>query len=366
MKKILGWFVVTLVLTIISAANVPAPFFGGYAGFEPLGLENVKVLRETISIDMLDLGTYRNYSDENAVKLEILFEVENTQAEKQIELEFPHARDLKIFVDDTEISTVSEEKKYEITASVWKVPTKTAWFEGKQLDYNGMVRSNEGKNVVYKFKLPNGRHRVKIMQNLSPSSNVTGALTKYWQFSYVFLQAEKRVGITKTDIEIKTPPNWETSISPDVASSEGVWQKSFDKISDTSVTITTKLPKPEGYTKIKDLSDYLFFFALFIFPVIGLFFNFFWLSKTKFWWLWGIIFTILWTLLVAVSVYISEFMPENAIPEAQQLNYGYEGIGSIIAIIFMSVIPLILGFTLWLLVWFIRGLIWKKNTENKP
>lgn len=349
MKQIYFVLVLVLLLPIFSTANVPAPFFSGYAGIEPSGFENLTVLSEKITIDLLNLGTYKNFGDNNSVNLEMTFEVEIKEAEKPLELIFPTIKSAKFFVDDAEFPPIVGKPEKQLSIG-WQLPKKTLWLENKQLDYNAINRVDCYECSVYKFQIPSGKHKIKITQELTPSSNVTGALTKYWQFSFVFLPAERRANIAKTEIEIKTPENWQTFISPDIQS-ESVWQKSFDKVTENSVTITTKMPVPASYKNVQDFSDYIFWFVLVIFPLICFVLCWFLLAHSKFWWLWGILFTISWSSLAVIAIYISEFTPVSYIPEAQQLNYGYGEIGSIIAMIVFGSAAFIAGFPFWFCVW---------------
>ena len=50
------------------------------------------ILSEMITIDMLNLETYKNVSDKNSVNPEMIFEVENREPQKPLELIFPTSK----------------------------------------------------------------------------------------------------------------------------------------------------------------------------------------------------------------------------------------------------------------------------------
>lgn len=331
----------------IVSANVPAPFQGGSAGFEPTGLDAFEAVNEKIFIDLSNLENYSEYTQDNRVKLENIFEFENKTAEKTIKLSMPFDKDFQIFLDDVnlEINAVSDNEE----VKQWQIPNETFWFDGKKLGY----RANNRQTQSVSIKIPKGKHTLKIKQSLAPSYNVSGALTKYWQFSFVFLPHEKRKNIVQTDVEIKTPPSWETFINPELKNENGTWRGNLNGITPKAFLITTKYPIPQSYNRIKDYAGNVFMFLLFGFPLLGLAVCGFFFSKYKFGWTGGFAFGILWSLLLIVTLYFHEFSSENAIPQVHQANYGYGEIGSLIAMVMFGIGGLVLGVTLWLGVWFL-------------
>jgi len=345
MKQII-WLVLSIfLLSAVVSANVPAPFQGGSAGFEPGGLEEFEAVNEKIFIDLTNLENYSEYTQDNRVKLENVFEFENKNAEKTIKLLMPFDKDYQILLDNVnlEIKAVAENEK----TINWQIPNETFWLDGKSLGY----RANNRQMQSVSLKIPKGKHTLKLKQNLAPSYNVSGALTKYWQFSFVTLPPENRKNIVKTDIEVKTPPNWETVINPELKNENGVWKGSIADLTPKAFLITTKYPIPQSYSRIKDFAGNAFMFMLFGFPLIALGVCAFFFSKYKFGWTGSFAFGILWSVLLVVTLFFHEFSSENTIPQVHQANYGYGEIGSLIAMAMFAVGGFVLGIVLWLAVW---------------
>lgn len=348
MTKIICSLWCVLLFSLIVSANVPAPFQGGYAGFEPRGLEDFEAVSERLLIDLSALENYDEYTKDNSVKLENTFEFENRAGEKTIELTLPFGKDYQIYLDDVNLS-VNAGGASNPANTIWKIPEETFWTDGKKLNY----RANNNQAQSVQIVIPRGRHTLKITQKLAPSSNVTGILTKYWQFAFVFLPPESRRNITKTEYEIKTPANWESVVTPETAGENGVFRGAIGGgTQPRALLITTKMPVPQTYRKLQTASDVFLGFVAFGFPLIALALCWFVFAKSKFWWLWGIAFTFSWTFLAVVAVYFSQFAAELTIPEVQQLNYGYGDLGSVLLIFFAAVAALVAGFPLWLGVWF--------------
>lgn len=359
MKQTIWLFLSIFLLSATIAANVPAPFQGGSAGFEPGGLEEFDAVNEKIFIDMSNLENYSEYTQDNRVKVENIFEFENKNSEKTIKLLMPFGKGFQIFLDDVNLEVKAVDEDAETIK--WQIPSETYWLDGKRLDY----RANNRETQSVSIKIPKGKHTLKIKQNLAPSYNVSGALTKYWQFSFVILPPENRKNIVKTDIEVKTPPNWETVLNPELKNENGIWKGSITDITPKAFLITTKFPKPQNYDRVKNFADNVFIFLLFGFPLICLALCGFIFSKYKFGWTGGFAFSLIWSFLLVVTMYFSEFSNENTIPQVQQANYGYGDVGSFIAIVVFGIIGLVAGFPLWLLVWFaVRKLLKRDVSQN--
>lgn len=347
MKKLNYLLLSILLFSVKLSANVPAPFQGGYAGFEPSGLEKFVSINEKIFIDMTNLGAYADYKQDNNVNLENSFEFENPQTEQMVALSLPFGDKFQVFLDDTEVSVKTSDKSEETPK--WKIPNETNWFDGKKLAY----RANNNQAKTIQIKVPTGKHVLKIKQKLNPSYNLTGVISKYWQFSFVFLPPELRKNIYRTEIEIKTPQGWQTFISPELKGENDVWKGTQENLSADAVTITTRMPKPENYDRTKDIAGYFLMFLFFGFPIICLILCGLIFAKYQFGWTGGFVFSILWSILLVITMYFHEFSAKNTVPLVQQVNYGYDEIGSFIAIVMFGIGGLVLGFPLWLLVWFL-------------
>lgn len=346
-------FIGILVLTffaVIAAANVPAPFSAGEAGFEPVGFGDFGRVTERITIDMTGIV------DAAPVKIVNAFEIENDNSPKKIRLMFPSVRDLVFELDGAVIEPAVSEPPTDFK-SPWAMPSSTFWVDGKSLGYSNNNRAPD----VFSITIPPGRHTLTIRESLTPSRNVSGRLTKYWQFAFVMLPFDARKSIKETTVEIKTPPTWDTVVMPEFAGQNGVYVGKIGETLPKALLITTKMPVPDAYATYSDYSDYALIAALFAFPAIALVLCWVYFSKLRFWWLFGILFSLSWTVISVIAAYFAQFGAAMTIPEAQQANYGYGDIGSVILILIVAVGTLFCGFPLWLGTWFAA----KKMRERK-
>ncbi len=330
-------------------ANSAAPTHGGSLGAEPSGLEQIYILRETLNVDLRKLAE----NDDQTILVEAIYDVENTGAEKKLELIFAFGSsftDFQILLDEREIDSQSLVYKY--APASWKTPEKTPWLDGNDFSYE--VDSRSGKSQGFSLIMPAGKHRLKARYKAAPSYHAANPM-KYWQFTYILAPAREWAGFGGLDITINAPKDWTVVTTPNLERDGETLKGSFNQIPADALALTAKAPLPILYEPLDIFLQVLWGAAIFATPVFIAVFAWKRGYKLKLSWLAGIGFAVLWTILIISTGFLAGFGAGYVIPKNQLSSYGYVGILYIFGSLIAGGAAFFIGIALWFLIIYFAG-----------
>jgi len=346
----------SLCLTTAAFANAAAPSQGGHTGAEPTGLEQVFIVRESLSIDLRRLEEARSHAGQ-LILVEAVYELENRGAERRLELVFAFGsafKDFRVWLDDQPVG--SQPVRLKEQPRSWDVPDTTPWLEGRKLGYAGRSKSSYGERDSQSFDpvVPPGRHRLRASYSVTPSRYASSPVL-YWQFAYVLAPAREWAGFGGLDVTVSAPRGWTVVTEPKLALEGGDLKGSFDQLPADALALTARAPDPFYY----DLANYsfllLFLLAIFASPVLIIIFAWRRGYQLRLSWLWGAGAALLWALLILASGILYAVGAGYTVPPGQYSAEGYEGIFAIFGSVLLAVAAFPLGLGLWLLTtYFIR------------
>jgi hypothetical protein len=317
-------------------ANMAAPSNGGQTLSEPIGVKNISIVHEDLTVDFTRLSDESLPQNERFIGVEAVYEIDNPADIQSLDLVFvivSESRNFQFFLDDREVRTEAIENSKFADRDTWKVPRNTP-FNGKELMYNPY--NGDLKSAKFSVKLSKGKHRLIAKYKAEPTVYKNIGLTKGWQFAYSLAPARDWKSFGELNLNIKLER------SGDSLSGK------FTEIPEDFLTATTQMPIPENYNSVSDFYFFLFLGVLFIFPllIVGLAF---WKGyKFEKSWVYGFLFGGLWAGFVALSGYFNQYAADGLIPQSQYASYGYgDGIGVLFLIILVPIV-LIIGILLWI------------------
>lgn len=337
------------------SANMAAPSQGGNLTAEPSGLENIFITRETLTIDFRPLGEMKSVMDDKNVFVEAVYEVENRDADKNLNLIFAvgskNVQDFEVFVDDQKVEKTEVLETYNLPES-WRTSRETPWENGRKLMYN--PSQNLTKPISFSLTIPKGKHTLKAKYKSEAAVFLNLGKMKAFQFAYILAPAREWAGFGELDVSVYLPKDWKIETLPQLTREGEVLKGNFKGIPADSLAITVQPPMPANYNLLRTIFDVLFGIAIFGIPLFIIIFAWFKGNTLKLSWLWGIGFSFLWAILFFAAGYFSFYGANYLIPEVYYANYGYDDIFNVFFLIVGSVILLFGGLILWFLTTFLR------------
>ncbi len=354
--SILTSLLLSLCLPVAAFANAAAPSQGGAAGAEPTGLEQVFILRESLSIDLRRLEEADSH-DGQLILVEAVYELENRGAERRLDLVFAFGsafKDFRVWLDDQPIGSQSVRLKERPRS--WDVPGTTPWLDGRKLDYAGGSSSSYNALDSQSFNpvVPPGKHRLRASYSVTPT-RYAGSPVRYWQFAYVLAPAREWAGFGGLDVTVSAPRGWTVVTEPKL-SPEGVDMKGrFDRLPADALALTARAPVPFYYHLANYFFLLLFLLAVFASPLTIIIIARRRGYKLRLSWLWGVGAALLWGLLILATGFLYAVGAGYTVPRGQYSAAGYEGLFTIFGSVLLAVAAIPLGLALWLLTtYFIR------------
>jgi hypothetical protein len=361
--SILASLLLSLCLPAAVFANAAAPSQGGQAGTEPTGLEQVFIVRESLSIDLRRLDEARSHEGQ-VILVEAVYELENRGAESRLDLVFAFGsafKDFRVWLDDQPVG--SQPVRLKEQPRSWDVPDTTPWLEGRKLDYAGGSSSSYGARDSQSFNpvVPPGRHRLRATYSVTPSRYASSPVL-YWQFAYVLAPAREWAGFGGLDVTVSAPRGWTVVTEPKMVLEGEDLKGHFDQLPADALALTARAPVPFSYHLANYSLLLLFLLAIFASPVLIIIFAWRRGYRLSYSWLWGIGAALLWGLLILATGILYAVGASYTVPRGQYSAEAYEGIFAILGSALLAVAAFPVGLGLWLLTtYLVRG---KKDAEE--
>jgi hypothetical protein len=346
---VLASLLLSLCLPSDAFANAAAPSQGGAAGAEPTGLEQVFILRESLSIDLRRLESAGSHEGQ-LILVEAVYELENRGGERRLELVFAFGSDFKdfrVWLDDQPVG--SQPVRLKEQPQSWDAPDTTPWLDGRKLDYAGGSASSYGARDSQSFNpvVPPGRHRLRVSYSVTPT-RYAGSPVRYWQFAYVLAPAREWAGFGGLDVTVSAPRGWTVVTEPKLTPEGDHLKGRFDQLPADALALTARAPVPFYYHLANYFFLLLFLLAVFASPLLIVSFARRRGYRLRLSWLWGAGAALLWGLLILASGILYAVGAGYTVPRAQYSARGYEGVFAIFGSILLAVVALPAGLALWL------------------
>jgi hypothetical protein len=344
-------FLLPLILCLPQQAlgNAAAPSQGGSAGAEPTGLEQIFILRESLNIDLRQLGE-AEHAEGRAILVEAIYELENRGAERRVDLVFAFGsgyKDFSVWLDDQPVATRPAQLKDQPQS--WKIPRTTPWLKGGQLDYAPGDRPLYGQSSqAFSPTIPPGRHRLRAGYMVAPTRFASSPI-RYWQFAYILAPAREWAGFGGLDVTVSAPKGWTVVTSPGLGGGGGVLKGSFDHVPADALALTAQAPLPLYYDLANLSSGLLFLLALLAGPVALIFLAWRRGYRLRRSWLYGIGAALLWSLLVGATGLLYDVGAGYTVPPDQYSGSGYGEVFLIFGVLLAAALAFPIGLALWLL-----------------
>lgn len=347
--SVLASLLLSLCLPATAFANAAAPSRGGQTGTEPTGLEQVFILRESLSIDLRPLEEARSH-DGQLILVEAVYELENRGEERRLELVFAFGsafKDFRVWVDDQPVG--SQPVRLKEKPPSWEVPATTPWLDEQRLGYAGSPSSSYGARDSQSFNpvVPPGRHRLRAGYSVTPSRYASSPIW-YWQFAYILAPAREWAGFGGLDVTVSAPRGWTVVTEPKLTPEGGDLKGHFDQLPADALALTARAPVPFYYHLANYFFLLLFLLAVFASPLMIVVFARRRGYRLRLSWLWGAGAALLWGLLILASGILYAVGASYTVPRGQYSAQGYDGLFAILGSALLAAAAFPVGLALWL------------------
>lgn len=230
-----------LLLPAAARANFGTIWSGGQVVAEPVGIIDVAITRETLTIDLRPLAT------NSPAQVEAIYHLSNDGPEKKLDLLFASG---SATVSDFHVWFAGQPVDTHPAPDVkmpdsWKAPRYTPWlYDAAAVSH---VQQQPLCPVAMTLVVPPGRHELKVRYAAEATVNHFGHPTFLHQFAYVLAPARAWSGFGGLDVTIHLPANWRAGCSPEMAREGDTLRGSFDNLPGDAIALTVQAPEGWAY-----------------------------------------------------------------------------------------------------------------------
>ena len=237
-----------------SWGNIGPPSSGGHIVAEPIGIQDVEIAHETLSIDL------RPLANGEQVHVKVVYDLINHGAEKTLDLLFVSGaagvNNFHVRLGDQTISShpVSDTP---IPAS-WQAPQETPSLQDDQklsyLAYGSQPPVPHAFSVV----IPAGQQVLTVQYQAEAATHRYGNPTVYRQFAYVLAPARSWSAFGGLDVTIHLPRDWRAVSTPALSRIDDTLTGSFAEIPADAIALTLQAPEGWAYRVVSNVSIWFF------------------------------------------------------------------------------------------------------------
>jgi hypothetical protein len=230
--------------TGMARANVGPPSSGGQVVLEPVGIKNVEITRESLTIDL------RPLAQNGHAHVEALYRLHNRSIEKKLDLLFASGSasvaNFRVWLGDQPVT--SRPDKDARLPSRWRVPKQTPGLNGGQpLDYLEYDEVKPAAPLALTVVIPPGQHTLKVRYEAEAATHFFGEPIVYRQFAYVLAPARSWAGFGGLDVTIHLPQGWRAACTPALARHGDTLRGTFDHLPADAIALTVQAPSGWAY-----------------------------------------------------------------------------------------------------------------------
>lgn len=340
----LGVLVMVLGLVPVATwANLGPPSYGGQVTAEPLGIENVEITRETLTIDL------RPVAQKELARVEAVYHLRNEGKEQQQDLLFAlgtaGTEDFQVWLNGQPIATRPEPEQNLPTS--WQPPDHTPGLDNQPLDY--LRHSYQVVPMALTVSIPPGEQDLKVSYLTQTTTHLLGKPTIFHQFAYVLAPAKSWAAFGGLDITVHLPPAWQVAITPTLTREGDDLKGAFSELPDDAISLTMQAPAGWTYLPVKYGSQVLL--GLTWLGGLGLGWR---LGQTQGQrvtqkssrlqaWPWSLGFGLIWGMALLAMGWLAIYSPDWMLPAGQVSRYGYGQGFALIGVMGLSLLSVVLG-----------------------
>lgn len=314
------------------SANVGPPSTGGQVAGEPVGIRHVRIVRESLAIDL------RPVSQNEGAAVEATYRLHNDGPEQSLALRFASGSEgvtgFEVAFDSRSVP-VAPATGEPVPVS-WKPPKLTPGFGGAPgVAYSPGQYSGGGvKSIGFTLAVPPGDHLLTVRYRATTATYHPGVPVVYRQFAYVLAPARSWDGFGGLDVTVHLPAGWEAAVDPELTRDGDTLRGSFPGLPADSLAITFRAPEGRWYQPLTTITQVLFGVVGFGGLIVA------WLAGLRRGhraaravvagsphvpriWPWAVGVGLLWGAGVLVTGLLAVHGPDAALPEGQVGGYGY-------------------------------------------
>jgi hypothetical protein len=232
-----------LVLPATAWANAGPPYFGGQLTAEPLGIKDVAIEREELTIDL------RPLAEGGRARVEAVYHLNNAWAERTLDLLFASGAadvaDFRVTFDDRPVPSAPAPAA--TLPESWKVPKQTPALDGNSPLQYRFYNARAVTPVAFAVVVPEGRHTLKVTYAADAVTHLDGYPTVYRQFAYVLAPARSWAGFGGLDATVHLPAGWRAASTPELGRDGDTLNGHFSDVPADSIALTVQAPAGPAY-----------------------------------------------------------------------------------------------------------------------
>ena len=335
----------------LACANVGPPNSGGRAAGEPLGIRDVAIEHENLSIDL------RPLADGGSVRVEATYQLNNSGPEQRLHLLFAAASNVENFritLDGEPLAAAPVPKR--AIPETWRYPQSTPPIPGRGNNAELRFQPKATSAIGFVAVIPPGRHTLTASYQGEAGTHLYGDPTVYRQFGYTLAPARAWAGFGNLDVTVQVPAGWYAAAAPHLDREGDTLRGQFDSVPADFLTITVQAPEGAAYKPV----TYSTLALLALTVLLGLIGSW-WLGRrlgrrtarqesSGFWrqhaFPWTILWGLSWGAAILAAGLLATFAPDAALPSGQASHYGYGPAFAVIGVVVLSALLAPIGFAI--------------------
>ncbi len=327
-------------------ANAAPSWQSGQMMAEPVGIVDVEITNEVLSIDL------RPVAHQQPAKVNAIYQLNNPGDEKKLELLFASGASritgFLVTIDGQAIPSEPIPVAYDNGRRVpelpvsWSPPKTTPAPKGtveRPIPYHPV-----GVQCVrFTITIPKGTHELEVVYRAETTSYRSSFPTVLHQFAYVLAPARAWSKFGGLDVSIDFPETWEITATSGLSREGNQLVGRFDSIPADAFAMTMHAPVSQYYYTVRTTSriaiPVVFLFGAIACIVVGR-------RAREMAWLYGGLAALGWTVLLFVTGGFAIFGPDLLLATGQESVHGYGRPLAVIGIALLGVVVLPVGFTL--------------------
>jgi hypothetical protein len=251
-------------------ANIGPKWWGDRTA-EPLGLKDVAITHEKLTIDL------RPLADVQPVKVEAIYHLNKAGPARTIELFFltgvSGVRDFMVRLDDRLLeSRELPRKKWPGTEDglplSWQPPADMPCIDSDKSHSHIYRRPGEQVVLAFSVELPPGRSILSAHYSAKAYDEDENYPTVTWQFPYILAPAREWGSFGGLDVTVYLPEAWQANSNPTLEREGGVLHGHFETLPADCLALSVRAPMgPELQQKMQQTIHW--YIALYAFVVIS-------------------------------------------------------------------------------------------------
>jgi hypothetical protein len=239
----------------VACANLGEPFRGGHITGEPVGVLDVAISSETLTIDL------RPVAHGNLAEVTAIYFLHNAGTAKTLDLVFasgsPEMTQFRASLGGRRIAgVVATDMPLPPT---WQVPKHTPGFSSRGEFSSIVYHPNKATPMAFSVTIPPGRHELKVQYAAQLVRNELGTPTVFQQFAYVLAPARAWAGFGGLEVTVHLPEGWRAACKPELTRDGNCLKGRFAEVPADALTLTIQADEGWLYWPLRYASLALFF-----------------------------------------------------------------------------------------------------------